>query len=509
MSHLAFDTRRRAQLVAACLALFCSYTSGAEAKCKAGMALSPGDHTYNIDFEGKSRTFIVHVPPKYDGRTPVPVVFDLHGFSSSGPGQLGVSGFKAVADMNNFIVVAPTGYMNSWNGDIAFGAAYEAKLNDVGLMKEIVKYVAGIANINRGKVYSTGLSNGAAMSNTLGCQAADTFAGVAPVADPLDIGLATCKPAQPISVLGFHGYSDEYVPYEGGAGSGPRLPTPFPSIADTLKAWGMVMGCTGTPEVVMFTGRNKCEIYRDCGGDAQVGYCSLEGGHVLYSQNALNIADYAWKFFDKFSLPLPDADGDKINDEDDNCPSVANPDQKDANGNCVGDACECMTAADCDDKMFCNGTETCTSGACGPGMPPCQASQQCDESAKMCGDASTKPDAGATKAGAGGSTPSAAAGMPAATAGKPAAAGSSSPSTSTPSGNVGQSGGNAITGASGNTSPTTAPPAAPTAKRSGGCSTPGVSGPQRAWPWLLVTAALATRQRRRRRELATRNSNAT
>jgi hypothetical protein len=38
--------------------------------------------------------------------------------------------------------------------------------------------------------------------------------------------------------------------------------------------------------------------------------------------------------------PLPDADGDGIPDDEDNCPFVPNPDQCDENSNGVGDACE-------------------------------------------------------------------------------------------------------------------------------------------------------------------------
>src|SRR4029077_7380907 len=123
------------------------------------------------------------------------------------------------------------------------------------------------------------------------------------------------------------------VPYAGGEGAGPALPAPFPSIPDTLMNWAKIMGCTGTAELIPFQGKNKCEIYRQCDGATQVGYCSLEGTHVLYTQSALDIAHYAWKFFDQFSLPLPDADGDGIGDEDDNCVAVANADQVDANAN--------------------------------------------------------------------------------------------------------------------------------------------------------------------------------
>ena len=214
-------------LAATVLALIALGASHARARCIPGTRLKPGDHVFEREFEGAARTLTVHIPQKYDGRTPVPVVFDLHGSYGDGPSQMSLSGFKPVSDMYTFIHVGPTGYMNFWNGDIALGTAYEQKINDVGFMKAVVDFLAEKANINRGKVYSTGLSNGAAMSNTLGCQAAETFAGVAPVADPLDIGLPTCKPAQAISVLGYHGYDDEFVPYEGGAGGGPMLPTPF------------------------------------------------------------------------------------------------------------------------------------------------------------------------------------------------------------------------------------------------------------------------------------------
>lgn len=94
--------------------------------------------------------------------------------------------------------------MNSWNGDIAFGSAYEIKLDDVGFMKKLVVFIGEMANIDRGKVYSTGISNGGAMTNALGCKAADTFAAIAPEADPLDIYAPDCMPANPISMIGFH-----------------------------------------------------------------------------------------------------------------------------------------------------------------------------------------------------------------------------------------------------------------------------------------------------------------
>jgi len=482
-----------------------AYPTTLEAKCKPGAALPPGDQVIELDFEGMNRTFLLHLPPKYDGRAPLPVVFDLHGSSGTSAGQLAASGFKQVADKYNFIVVAPQGYMNFWNGDIAFGTAFEQKINDVGFLKAVVDHLAGIVNINRGKVYSTGLSNGAAMSNTLGCQAADRFAGIAPVADPLDIGLATCKPTQPMAVLGFHGYDDAPVPYEGGRGSGPMLPTPFPSIPDTLKAWAMLMECTGDPEQITIQGMSKCEIYRECGGATQVGYCSLAGGHNLYSQTVMDIADYAWKFLDQFSMPLPDADGDRIGDQDDNCVQIANPDQADADGDCIGDVCECETAADCDNGKFCDGIETCKDSVCDRGSAACEPAQTCDEGSQKCVSApSTNGAAGQagstvepTSAGQGGSPKTEAAGSQATsetTAVPPVATGTSAPSA--------RADANVAAGASGNghDGAVEPPPQTPDAKSGCSCRAPGDTGGSDTLPSVYTLLGIALLWSRRSRQ---------
>jgi endonuclease I len=46
-------------------------------------------------------------------------------------------------------------------------------------------------------------------------------------------------------------------------------------------------------------------------------------------------------------------------------------------------ACGCMVNDDCDDNLFCNGTETCVSGSCQTGSDPCPG-QGCDEVNDVC-----------------------------------------------------------------------------------------------------------------------------
>ena len=76
----------------------------------------------------------------------------------------------------------------------------------------------------------------------------------------------------------------------------------------------------------------------------------------------------------------PDADGDGVPDSSDNCPTVYNPDQKDSDGNGVGDACQ--TIADRDGDGIPDSTDNC---------PDTPNADQADANGNGVGDACETP----------------------------------------------------------------------------------------------------------------------
>ncbi|HET6284799.1 MAG TPA: hypothetical protein VFH73_27835, partial [Polyangia bacterium] len=69
----------------------------AQGACTAG-TLKPGNTTLMIQSGGATRSYIVHVPPKYDGKTRLPLVIDMHGKGDTAAHQITWSGWREKAD---------------------------------------------------------------------------------------------------------------------------------------------------------------------------------------------------------------------------------------------------------------------------------------------------------------------------------------------------------------------------------------------------------------------------
>lgn len=262
--------------------------------------LPAGETQLTIQHDGNEREYEVQVPASYDNSQPVALVIDMHGYTSSKDQQQSISGWSELAETEGFVVVRPNGFgaVRSWNaGDFCCGTAQNQELDDVGLMKAIVAEVSDQLCIDDKRVYASGLSNGGAMSHRLACEAADVFAAVAPVSYPIDFDpFSQCQPSRPIAVMHSHGTSDLIVPYDGSVSAA--------STPESFAYWATADGCSGDPVETHAAGDSHCDTYQACTDGVEVTLCTIDGGHVLYTNaDDVPIAALAWDFFKKHPLP--------------------------------------------------------------------------------------------------------------------------------------------------------------------------------------------------------------
>ena len=263
------------------------------ATCPATSALEAGNTRGSLDVAGTRRTYVVHVPSSYDGEAPVPLLFDMHGLFGSGMGQLRGSGTAAVADREGFITVYPDGIDNAWN--VGPCCTFDRDVDDVGFMRALVEKLRSEACVDETRVYATGVSMGGGMSHYLACEAAETFAAVAPAAFDL-LEEQDCQPSRPISVLSSRGTSDRIVPYAGGASNPPnglRTTIHFLGAERTFEAWAQINGCTGSPS----PSYDGCETYSECDNGVETTLCTAQGGGHTYGD-----PERAWEMLSKYRL---------------------------------------------------------------------------------------------------------------------------------------------------------------------------------------------------------------
>jgi polyhydroxybutyrate depolymerase len=264
-------------------------------------AFPKGNSTQALEFDGVMRSYLVHVPSQYDGATAVPLLLDFHGLGSDASQQRAISGMTRISDREGFLLVHPDGIDNAWNAGICCSLGTD----DVGFVRAVVAAVSSQANVDASRVYATGLSNGGAMSQRLACDGADLFAAAAPMAFPVPFRpLSQCHPVRPMPVLTFMGLTDVLVRYDGPS---------FPSAPATLDFWHDVNACEGTaPDAAVVQGDSRCETFTDCANGVEAGLCSITArsfggtpidGHVLYLNDDFVLAEVAWSFLSRFSLP--------------------------------------------------------------------------------------------------------------------------------------------------------------------------------------------------------------
>jgi len=273
-------------------------TSGKPAAVTDNTTASLQNYTDSILVNGLQRSYLVHLPASYDKSRPWPLVIVLHGGGSEAKTMDPLTDFNALADKQGFVVVYPEAYKHlitgpglsqHWNdgrGDPGIKAQAE-NIDDVAFISALIDHLVQNLTIDEKMVYATGISNGAFMSNRLGCELSDKIAAIAPVAGNIPQKTASIwSPSRSVSVLIINGTEDPVVPFNGGDVSSLSLKTgKVISVADTVKFWVSKDGCLAAPETEQLPHLNPndststiVERYTGCRNGTEVVLYKVNGG---------------------------------------------------------------------------------------------------------------------------------------------------------------------------------------------------------------------------------------
>ena len=268
----------------------------------------PSTQRLELAFQGRIREYLLHVPAAPNGS----LVLAFHGGGQTAAQLERITGLDALADREHFIVAYPQAFERSWADGRNETSAEKQGVDDVGFAKSVVADIARTYAIDRSRVFATGLSNGAILTHRLACEAADTFAAIAPVIGAAaKMTAASCRPRMPVAVVAVQGRADPSVPFEGNQH--------LQSSRATEEMWRSLNGCApavasrALPVIVQDGTSVEQRSYTGCRRHGDVVWYEIEGGghrwppetvsdsrsqaeNGVSSQN-LNASDVIWAFF--------------------------------------------------------------------------------------------------------------------------------------------------------------------------------------------------------------------
>lgn len=325
-------------LIVSLLLCFCSMGCFAGESLSRGTRLGPGQHTLTLTVAGLERTYIVHVPPSYDSRRPLPLVVMLHGGGGTAKAAIWETGWTEKADRAGFLAVFPNAMSRDpsrrssfatnpqlWNdGSDRFYPGQKAP-DDISFITALLDDLSTRFVVDKRRVFVTGFSNGASMSFLVGAQLSNRIAAIAPVAGACWFEPVMLK--RPVPMLYITGNADPLNLIEGGV---PKLATgasdrvrakPKPPVRESILKWAKALDCPMTPVSVSNVNGVRTETYGPGRNAAEVVYITVDGlGHtwaggrsllpesmVGGTSDTINATDVIWDFFQKQAGSVEDA----------------------------------------------------------------------------------------------------------------------------------------------------------------------------------------------------------
>ncbi len=278
-----------------------------------------------VQVDGRQHDYFLFVPSQDVLDDDVALVLNLHGGGSSIFEYESFTRMRLSAIENGFAVLSPEGFQRTWNAGGCCDPAAEQEIDHVRVLRAMISEAKDTIDIDAGRVYATGHSNGGMMAYRLACEASDVIAAIAPVsAFQMDEDLAAdspaalynCNPARQVPVLHLHGLSDNCAPFNGGQSAGPEGGQ-RPPVEDAISEWRSRNQCADSSRTDRYGIGARCQIWDSCSAASEVQLCTINNaGHIWpgtdenplagtyggQGSDAIDANDLIWAFFRRFRI---------------------------------------------------------------------------------------------------------------------------------------------------------------------------------------------------------------
>lgn len=286
-------------------------------------SMSAGDQVIYVDSGGMQRRYVLHVPPSYNGARAWPLLLMLDGRGGTPWTAMKITGWSRKAGACGFLVAYPEAMRlrpaepmhfltnpQMWNAGRGGSDAERHGPDDAQFLRDAIADIRAKFNVDAGRIFMAGFSNGASMTFRFALEDPETIAAIACLSGHFrSAGLAL---REPIPLVYFFGEADPLSPIHGG-----EVALPWggresrPSAQASVRAWVGLLGLDPEPAAGTSEAGVSKLVFGPRDDGAEVHYYSIAGmghvwpgGHRLLPESiagaesrALIANDVIWDFF--------------------------------------------------------------------------------------------------------------------------------------------------------------------------------------------------------------------
>jgi len=215
---------------------------------------------------GVVRSYLLTVPDGYDPHHRYPLILNFHGHGSNAIQQSLYTQMDEKARTRGYVVATPDGVDNQFD--------YTEPSVDFTYTQDLVRYLDAILCISPTKRFSTGMSNGGAMSGAVACLPELHLRAIAGVTAMVP----ACANGTTMPVLYFHGNADPVVSY---AVAGP-----------VIASWAARDGCDATPVETRIEPDIQKRTFTGCDAGESATLYTVEGGGHTWPDGIIDLPQF-------------------------------------------------------------------------------------------------------------------------------------------------------------------------------------------------------------------------